>query len=96
MGEGKYLLIPSLNVVECFPSIIRNLIPSFRIVKLERAVINISAVIEHTEWQTVDAVSALQEEVHGLSHGYTEQNSYWLHKEVYMLLLIPLVVLMWT
>ncbi|NWW68621.1 ERVV1 protein, partial [Ifrita kowaldi] len=36
--------------------------------KLERAVVNISAIIEHTEQQTADAISALQEEVHGLSH----------------------------
>ncbi|NWR52241.1 ERVV1 protein, partial [Regulus satrapa] len=35
--------------------------------KLKRAVVNISAVIEHIEWQTTDALSALQEEVHGLS-----------------------------
>lgn len=79
MGEGKYLLIPSLNIFECFHSIIRTLIPSFRIVKLERAVINILAIIEHIEWQTVDAVSALQEEIHGLSHGYAEQNGSQFH-----------------
>ncbi|NXB62045.1 ERVV1 protein, partial [Struthidea cinerea] len=36
--------------------------------ELERAVVSISAVIEHTEWQTADAISALQEEVDGLSH----------------------------
>ncbi|NXT68694.1 ERVV1 protein, partial [Chaetops frenatus] len=35
--------------------------------KLERAVANISAVIEHIERQTSDAILALQEEVHGLS-----------------------------
>ncbi|NXH99491.1 ERVV1 protein, partial [Pachycephala philippinensis] len=31
------------------------------------AVVNISAVIEHIERQTTDAISALQDEVHGLS-----------------------------
>ncbi|NXA99282.1 ERVV1 protein, partial [Cnemophilus loriae] len=36
--------------------------------QLERAVVNISAVIEHIEQHTVDAILALQEEVHGLSH----------------------------
>ncbi|NWW24452.1 ERVV2 protein, partial [Falcunculus frontatus] len=51
-----------------FHSIIRTLIPSLRIVKLEKAVVNISAIIEHIERQTADAISALQEEVHGLSH----------------------------
>ncbi|NXO71016.1 ERVV1 protein, partial [Phainopepla nitens] len=35
--------------------------------ELERAVVNISAVIEHIERQTTDAILALQEEVHGLS-----------------------------
>ncbi|NXH27114.1 ERVV1 protein, partial [Myiagra hebetior] len=35
--------------------------------ELERAVVNISAVIEHIERQTADAISALQEEIHGLS-----------------------------
>lgn len=72
MGGGKDLLVPSLNVVECFHSIIRTLIPSFRIVELESTVINISAITEHIEQQTVGAVSALQEEVHGLSNGYAE------------------------
>ncbi|NXH27294.1 ERVV1 protein, partial [Myiagra hebetior] len=35
--------------------------------ELERAVVNISAVIKHIEQQTTDAISALQEEVCGLS-----------------------------
>ncbi|NWV59478.1 ERVV1 protein, partial [Malurus elegans] len=35
--------------------------------ELERAIVNISAVIERIEY-TADAVSALQEEVHSLSH----------------------------
>ncbi|NWS88652.1 ERVV1 protein, partial [Toxostoma redivivum] len=35
--------------------------------ELDRAVENISAIIKHIEWQTTDAISALQEEVHGLS-----------------------------
>ncbi|NXH41858.1 ERVV1 protein, partial [Dicaeum eximium] len=36
--------------------------------ELEEAVVNISAIIKHIEQQTADAISALQEEVHGLSH----------------------------
>ncbi|NXA63894.1 ERVV1 protein, partial [Mohoua ochrocephala] len=35
--------------------------------ELERAVVNISVIIEHIEWQTSDAISALQEEIHDLS-----------------------------
>ncbi|NXE87510.1 ERVV1 protein, partial [Menura novaehollandiae] len=34
---------------------------------LERAVVNISAIIEHIELQTSGAISALQEEIHDLS-----------------------------
>ncbi|NWV98254.1 ERVV1 protein, partial [Machaerirhynchus nigripectus] len=33
----------------------------------ERAIVNISAVIEHIEQHTADAISALQEEVDSLS-----------------------------
>ncbi|NXQ69020.1 ERVV1 protein, partial [Quiscalus mexicanus] len=36
--------------------------------ELERAVVNISAISEHIEWQTSDAISALQDETHDLSH----------------------------
>ncbi|NXB64805.1 ERVV1 protein, partial [Struthidea cinerea] len=36
--------------------------------KLERAIVNISAITERTEQQTADAISALQEEVDSLSH----------------------------
>ncbi|NWI03520.1 ERVV1 protein, partial [Tichodroma muraria] len=36
--------------------------------ELERAVVNFSAVTKHIEYQTADAISALQEEVHGLYH----------------------------
>ncbi|NXB10103.1 ERVV1 protein, partial [Cnemophilus loriae] len=35
--------------------------------ELERAVVNISVITEHIERQTTDAISPLQEEVHGLS-----------------------------
>ncbi|NXH85494.1 ERVV1 protein, partial [Edolisoma coerulescens] len=35
--------------------------------ELERAVVNISVVIEHTEQQTSDAISALEEEIRDLS-----------------------------
>ncbi|NWI80479.1 ERVV1 protein, partial [Dryoscopus gambensis] len=52
-----------------FHSIFRALIPSFGIVELEKAVVNISAIIKHIEEQhTADAISALQEEVDSLSH----------------------------
>ncbi|NXC92178.1 ERVV2 protein, partial [Cercotrichas coryphoeus] len=52
-----------------FHSAIRALIPSLGIAELERVVVNISAIIEHTEWQTTDTISALQEEeIHDLSH----------------------------
>ncbi|NWV88389.1 ERVV1 protein, partial [Machaerirhynchus nigripectus] len=35
--------------------------------ELERAVVNISAIIEHIERRTADAILALQEEIHYLS-----------------------------
>lgn len=35
---------------------------------MERAIVNISAVIEHIEQQTTNAISALQEEADSLSH----------------------------
>ncbi|NXA15062.1 ERVV1 protein, partial [Sapayoa aenigma] len=35
--------------------------------ELERALVNISAVIEHTVTQTADAIYVLQEQVHNLS-----------------------------
>ncbi|NXD61210.1 ERVV1 protein, partial [Corvus moneduloides] len=36
--------------------------------ELERAIVNISAVIERIEQHTADAISALQEEVNSLFH----------------------------
>ncbi|NXS10217.1 ERVV1 protein, partial [Neodrepanis coruscans] len=36
--------------------------------ELERALLNISAVVEHVVIQTTDAIQVLQEEVHNLSH----------------------------
>ncbi|NXY17931.1 ERVV2 protein, partial [Atrichornis clamosus] len=51
-----------------FQSILRALIPSWGVIELKRAVVNISAVIEHIERQTSDAILALQEEIHDLSH----------------------------
>ncbi|NXG08090.1 ERVV1 protein, partial [Sakesphorus luctuosus] len=36
--------------------------------ELERAIVNISAVVENIQNQTLDAIAALQEEVHSLSH----------------------------
>ncbi|NWR25266.1 ERVV2 protein, partial [Emberiza fucata] len=50
-----------------FHSAIRVLIPSLGVIELDRAVVNISAIIKHIEWQTSDAISALQEEIHDLS-----------------------------
>ncbi|NXT66319.1 ERVV1 protein, partial [Chaetops frenatus] len=35
--------------------------------ELETAIVNISAIIEHIEQQTSDAILALQEEIHYLS-----------------------------
>ncbi|NWT80695.1 ERVV2 protein, partial [Lanius ludovicianus] len=52
-----------------FHSIIRALVPSYGVVELERAIVNILAVIERIEQHTADAISAsLQEEVDSLSH----------------------------
>ncbi|NXI08742.1 ERVV1 protein, partial [Irena cyanogastra] len=36
--------------------------------ELERAIVNISAIIEHIEWQTSDSILALQDEIQDLSH----------------------------
>ncbi|NWT15973.1 ERVV1 protein, partial [Vireo altiloquus] len=36
--------------------------------ELDKAIINISAIIEHIEQHTADAISALQEEVDSLPH----------------------------
>ncbi|NXS86874.1 ERVV1 protein, partial [Erpornis zantholeuca] len=36
--------------------------------ELEKAIINISAIIEHIEQHTADAISPLQEEVDSLTH----------------------------
>lgn len=41
------MLVPTLNAIECLHGIIGTLIPSFRIVKLERAIINFSAITEY-------------------------------------------------
>ncbi|NWH36060.1 ERVV2 protein, partial [Chloropsis hardwickii] len=51
-----------------FHSIIRALLPSYGVIELERAIVNISAVIECIEQHAADAISALQEEVDSLSH----------------------------
>ncbi|NXR23085.1 ERVV2 protein, partial [Cinclus mexicanus] len=50
-------------------SVIRALIPCLGVIELERAFVNISAVIEHIEQQTTDTILALhEEEIHYLSH----------------------------
>ncbi|NXV66441.1 ERVV2 protein, partial [Molothrus ater] len=46
-----------------FHSIVRALLQSYGVVELERAIVNISAVIERIEQHTADAISPLQEEV---------------------------------
>ncbi|NXE01881.1 ERVV1 protein, partial [Chaetorhynchus papuensis] len=51
-----------------FHSVIRALIPSLGVSELERAVVNISVIIEHIEQWTSDAILALQEEIRDLSH----------------------------
>lgn len=43
------------------------LIPSLRVSELEKAIVNISAVIEIIENKAIDAIGALQEETIGLS-----------------------------
>ncbi|NXH21415.1 ERVV1 protein, partial [Bucco capensis] len=35
--------------------------------ELEKTIINISAIVEHVENRTLDAIKAVQEEVHSLS-----------------------------
>ncbi|NWR87440.1 ERVV2 protein, partial [Furnarius figulus] len=50
-----------------FHSMIRPLIPSSGLIELEKAIINISVVIEHIKNHTLDAIMALQEEVRGLA-----------------------------
>ncbi|NXL23486.1 ERVV2 protein, partial [Setophaga kirtlandii] len=50
-----------------FHSVIRTFIPSLGVIELDRAVVNISAIIKHIEWQTSDGISALQEEIYDLS-----------------------------
>ncbi|NXP22752.1 ERVV1 protein, partial [Scytalopus superciliaris] len=36
--------------------------------ELEKAIVNISAIIEHIQNQASDAIAALQDEAHSLSH----------------------------
>ncbi|NXC08646.1 ERVV2 protein, partial [Orthonyx spaldingii] len=50
-----------------FHSMIRAFLPSYGVIELEKAIINISAVAEHIERHTADAISALQEEVDSVS-----------------------------
>ncbi|KAL2305752.1 hypothetical protein Nmel_003641 [Mimus melanotis] len=69
MGRMKISINPLIECLALFHSVIRALIPSLGIVELERAVVNISTIIEHIERQTTDTVSALQEEeIRDLSH----------------------------
>ncbi|NWR25164.1 ERVV2 protein, partial [Emberiza fucata] len=50
-----------------FHSIVRALLQSYGVVELERAIVNISAIIDRIEQHTADAIPPLQEEVDGLS-----------------------------
>lgn len=69
----KRSIDPLIEGPTLFHSVIRALISSLGVIELERAIVSISAVIEHIEKQTLDAILALQEEVHGLS-GRVVQN----------------------
>ncbi|NWH42024.1 ERVV2 protein, partial [Chloropsis hardwickii] len=51
-----------------FHSIIRTLLPSYRVIELERAIVNISTVIKCIKQHAADAISTLQKEVDSLSH----------------------------
>lgn len=57
-------------LIECptpFHSIVRALIPSYGVIELEKAIVNISGVVEGIERHAADAISALQEEVDSVS-----------------------------
>ncbi|NWV33844.1 ERVV2 protein, partial [Grantiella picta] len=50
-----------------FHSAIMAPIPSLEIIELEKAIVNISAIIEHVQNQISDAIMALQEQIQGLA-----------------------------
>ncbi|NXB65963.1 ERVV2 protein, partial [Struthidea cinerea] len=58
-----------------FHSIVRALIPSYGVVELERAIVNISAITERIEQHTADAISALLEEVDSLSRAVVQNRT---------------------
>lgn len=63
----KRSINPLVEHPTLFHSVIRALIHSSGVIKLERAIVKISAVIEHIEKQTSGAISSLEEVVHDLS-----------------------------
>lgn len=60
-GRKKRSLNPLIERPTFFHSIVRAFLPSYRVIELERVIVNISAVIECIEQHTADAISALQE-----------------------------------
>lgn len=63
----REVLNPLVESPSNFQSFIRMLIPSAGIAELEKAIVNISAVMEHLEHETLDAIIALKEEVQSLA-----------------------------
>ncbi|NXW72416.1 ERVV2 protein, partial [Hirundo rustica] len=55
-----------------FHNTARTLLPSYGVVELERAIVNISAVVEPIEWHAANAIPASREEADSLSHAVTE------------------------
>ncbi|NXP38511.1 ERVV2 protein, partial [Leiothrix lutea] len=51
-----------------FHSAIMAPVPSLEVMELEKAIVNIPAIIEHTENHISDVIVALQEEAQGLAH----------------------------
>ncbi|XP_071412245.1 syncytin-A-like [Pithys albifrons albifrons] len=58
---------PLIDRPTLFHSIVRAAIPSLGVSELEKAVVNISAILENLQDKTTDAITALKEEVHSLS-----------------------------
>lgn len=61
-GRKKRSLNPLIECPTLFHSIVRALLSPYGVVELERAVVNISAIIECIEQHTADAISTLQKE----------------------------------
>ncbi|NXY32540.1 ERVV2 protein, partial [Pomatorhinus ruficollis] len=50
-----------------FHSVIMDPVPSLEVMELEKAIVNISAIIEHTESHISDVIVALREAAQGLA-----------------------------